>query len=159
MKPLRESADIVIDTTELSIHDLRRTMEGHFVHDDNRRLTVTLISFGFRNGIPREADIVMDVRFLRNPHWDNKLKSLTGIDPKIGSYIKEDESFAPFMKNFQNLVEPLLERYSHEGKSYLSLAIGCTGGKHRSVYVVETLAKWLKKIDIKYHTKHRDIHS
>jgi len=99
----------------------------------------------------------MDVRFLRNPHWDKKLKKLTGKDEAIGAYISEDESFAPFLENFKRLIEPLFDRYNHEGKSYLTIAIGCTGGKHRSVYSVETLAKWLKELKIKYHVKHRDL--
>ena len=157
LAPLKEQASLVIDTSDLSIHDLRRTIEGHFACEDKQRLAVTLVSFGFRNGIPREADIVMDVRFLRNPHWDKKLKPLTGKDKKIAAYISEDESLEPFMKNFKNLIEPLLERYSHEGKSYLTVAIGCTGGKHRSVFIVEELAAWFKKLKTKTHIKHRDI--
>ncbi|HPF78833.1 MAG TPA: RNase adapter RapZ [Alphaproteobacteria bacterium] len=157
LSPIRGEADLVIDTTELNIHDLRRMIEGHFSSDKQQRLTVTLVSFGFRNGIPRDADIVMDVRFLKNPHWDAKLKPLTGKDKKIGAYIEKDESFEPFLKNFQNLLEPLLERYNHEGKSYLTIAIGCTGGKHRSVYTVEKLSRWFKDLKIKTNIKHRDI--
>ncbi len=157
MDPLVEAADLVIDTTELNIHDMRRTIEENFAHKDAQRLTVSLVSFGFRNGVPREADIVMDVRFLKNPHWDKKLKPLTGQSKEVGDYINTDESFAPFIENFQSLIEPLLERYNHEGKSYLTIAIGCTGGKHRSVYTVETLQKWLKKLKIKTHVKHRDM--
>lgn len=157
IEPLKEVADLIIDTTELNIHDLRRTIEESFSHQDAQRLTVSLVSFGFRNGVPREADIVMDVRFLKNPHWDQKLKSLTGQDKKVGAHIASDESFEPFIQNFKNLIEPLLERYNHEGKSYLTIAIGCTGGKHRSVYTVETLQKWLKKLKVKTHIKHRDM--
>lgn len=157
LKPLKEIADLVIDTTEFSIHDLRRNIEGHFSEEKNNRLAITLISFGFRNGIPRDADIVMDVRFLRNPHWDKKLKKMTGKDKAVGAYISEDESFVPFIENFKALIEPLFDRYNHEGKSYLTVAIGCTGGKHRSVYSVETLGKWLKKLKIKNHIKHRDL--
>lgn len=157
MTPLKETADIIIDTTELSIHDLRRTIEGHFARGDKQRLTVSFVSFGFRNGIPRGADIVMDVRFLRNPHWDEKLKPLTGKNKEIGAYISQDESFQPFMTNFQNLIEPLLERYAHEGKSYLTIAIGCTGGKHRSVFITEEMSAWLNALGTQIHTKHRDL--
>lgn len=157
MAPLKDVADLLIDTTELNIHDLRRTIEENFAQKGTQRLTVSLISFGFRNGIPREADIVMDVRFLKNPHWDKKLKPLTGQDKKVGAYIESDESFEPFIDNFKNLLEPLFARYNHEGKSYLTIAIGCTGGKHRSVYTVEVLQKWLKKLKIKTHVKHRDM--
>ena len=157
MAPLVDVARLVIDTTEQNIHDLRRLIEANFAHKDAQRLAVSLVSFGFRNGVPREADIVMDVRFLKNPHWDRNLKSLTGQDKKVGSYIETDENFELFIMNFQNLIEPLLARYNHEGKSYLTIAIGCTGGKHRSVYSVETLQKWLKKLKVKTHVKHRDM--
>ncbi len=157
LAPLVDTARLVVNTTELNIHDLRRLIEENFAHKDAQRLAVSLMSFGFRNGVPREADIVMDVRFLKNPHWDKKLKSLTGQDKEVGAYIETDENFALFISNFQNLVEPLLVRYNHEGKSYLTIAIGCTGGKHRSVYSVETLQKWLKKLKVKTHIKHRDM--
>ncbi len=157
LAPLKDIADLVIDTTDLSIHDLRRSIEGHFKTEGSEKLSVTLTSFGFKNGVPREADIVMDVRFLRNPHWDKKLKKLTGQNKAVGAYIAEDKSFEEFIENFQTLIEPLLARYSHEGKSYLTLAIGCTGGKHRSVYVVEKLSKWLKKLGVSTHIRHRDM--
>jgi UPF0042 nucleotide-binding protein len=155
--PIKNEADLVIDSTELSIHDLKRIIEGHFSQQNKQKLTVTLTSFGFRNGVPRDADIVMDVRFLKNPHWDKKLKKFTGLDKNVGEYIERDGSFEIFLKNFQNLIEPLFERFNHEGKSYLTIAIGCTGGKHRSVYTVEKLAKWLKKSNVKTHVKHRDM--
>jgi UPF0042 nucleotide-binding protein len=157
LAPLKEIADLGIDTTDLSMHDLRRMIEGHFTENNEQKLSVTLTSFGFRNGVPRESDIVMDVRFLRNPHWDKKLKSLTGQNKKVGNYISEDEGFDEFIQNFKNLIEPLLARYSHEGKSYLTISIGCTGGKHRSVFVVETLSAWLKYLGVKTHIHHRDM--
>lgn len=157
LEGLKEEADLLIDTSDLSIHDLRRLLEGHYAIDSKKRLTVTLVSFGFRNGIPREADIVMDVRFLRNPHWDKDLKPLTGQTEEVGNYIKEDENFESFITNFKNLIEPLLPRYNHEGKSYLTIAIGCTGGKHRSVYCVEALEKWLSSLDVQTFKKHRDL--
>lgn len=154
---LQKEADLLIDTSDLSIHDLRRFLEGHYAIDSQKRLTVSLVSFGFKNGIPREADIVMDVRFLRNPHWDTDLKPLTGLNPKIGNYIEEDENFERFIQSFKNMIEPLLPRYSHEGKSYLTIAIGCTGGKHRSVYCVELLEQWLESLNVKAFKKHRDL--
>ena len=157
MEAVQKKSDLVIDTSELSIHDLRRIINGNFSPSAQDHLTVTLTSFGFRHGLPREADIVMDVRFLRNPHWDKKLKPMTGKDKAVGEYIKQDDSYESFLTNFKNLIEPLLERYSHEGKSYLTIAIGCTGGKHRSVFVVEALAPWLKKLGPKVHVTHRDI--
>lgn len=159
LKPLKSSATLVLDTSDLSIHDLRHVLEGHFSLSDTARFTVSLMSFGFRNGVPREADIVMDVRFLRNPHWDQEIRHLNGTHAEIGAYIHEDENFAPFIENFKNLIEPLLPRYNHEGKSYLTIAVGCTGGKHRSVYTIETLHKWLKECGVTTFKKHRDLKS
>src|SRR5690606_2941648 len=99
--PLREIADPLIDTTELSIHDLKRVLHGHFARNTARNLTVTLLSFGFKNGLPREADIVMDVRFLRNPHWEPDLKPLTGQDKQVQDFIAQDPFLAGFLENFQ----------------------------------------------------------
>lgn len=157
LAPIKEAANRVIDTTELSIHDLRRTLEGYYTLENKQKITISLVSFGFRNGVPRESDIVMDVRFLKNPHWDKKLKPLNGTNKAIGDYIKQDPSFDEFMTNFKTMIEPLLERYNHEGKSYLTIAIGCTGGKHRSVFTVETLSAWFKTLGIKANIKHRDL--
>ena len=154
---LRENSDLVIDTTDLSIHDLRRIIEGHFSLGDTENIQVMVTSFGFKYGVPREADIVMDVRFLRNPHWDEKLRPLTGQNEKVAAYIEEDEALSSFLQNLHNLIEPLLPRYTLEGKSYLTIAIGCTGGKHRSVYVAENLAEYLKNLHPNVHLKHRDM--
>lgn len=155
--PLREAADVVIDTSELSVHDLRAQIEGHFKIETAGDLTVTLLSFGYKYGLPREADIVMDVRFLRNPHWDETLKPLTGQDKSVGAYIQSDPAFDEFVKNFELLITPLLPRYRAEGKSYLTIALGCSGGRHRSVYVVETIAKILQGTGTQVHLEHRDI--
>jgi len=157
MDPLRENADIVIDTSQLSIHDLRHILEGHFKPDNQKDLIISLMSFGFRGGIPREADIVMDVRFLQNPHWVKDLKPKTGKDKDVGDYIKGDKDFETFIENFKSLLEPLIPRYAHEGKSYLTIAIGCTGGRHRSVFTVETLGQWLKGQSLQTHIEHRDL--
>lgn len=157
VEPLRNVADMSIDTTHMSIHDLRHVLEGHFAAAQKKSLTITMMSFGFRNGVPREADIVMDVRFLRNPHWEPKLKAKTGQSKAVGAYIEEDKDFAGFMKRFQALVKPLLPRYLKEGKSYLTIAVGCTGGKHRSVYVTEQMAAWLKDLGYAAHIDHRDM--
>jgi UPF0042 nucleotide-binding protein len=155
--PLREIADPVIDTTDLSIHDLRRIVSGYFEENKGRRLTVTFMSFGYKNGIPREADIVMDVRFLKNPHWDVKLRPLTGKDRSVQDYIDGDSSFQDFLRHFKDLIGPLFERYTHEGKSYLTVAFGCTGGKHRSVYVAEKMAAWAGEKNLPVAIEHRDI--
>lgn len=140
LHPLRASADLVIDTTDISVHDLRHMLEKQFPLARPARLTVTLMSFGFRFGVPRDADIVMDVRFLANPHWVRDLRPLTGLDSRVGEYVSGDPDFANFLARFKAMIEPLLPRYMHEGKSYLTIAIGCTGGQHRSVYFAEQLA-------------------
>jgi len=154
---LRDEADFVVDTSMLSVHDLRRVLDGFFNETPDGKQIVTLMSFGFKHGVPREADMVMDLRFLRNPHWVPELKPLTGLDKVIGAYIAEDEAFAPFVENLQNLIKPLLPLYQKEGKAYLTIALGCTGGRHRSVFTVETMAKWLADNDIACYVFHRDI--
>ncbi len=158
LERLQAKSALTIDTSELSIHDLRHILEGHFsIRRKDARLVVTLMSFAFRNGVPREADIVMDVRFLKNPHWVKSLKKKTGIDKKVGAYIKTDPQWGPFLKNFQSLLKPLLPRYAQEGKSYLTIAVGCSGGRHRSVYTVRELGSWLKEAGYTAHIEHRDI--
>lgn len=157
LSALRDGADFVIDTTDSSVHDLRHVLEGHFFLKPEENMTVSLLSFGFKNGVPREANIVMDVRFLKNPHWDKALKPMTGLDEAVGAYIREDDDFENFICNFKSLVEPLIPRYALEGKSYLSIAIGCTGGRHRSVYTVELLRQWLEDEGIQVFVEHRDL--
>lgn len=155
--PLRARADVVIDTGGLSIHDLRRSVEGQFGLGNGHILTLTFLSFGYKHGVPREADIVMDVRFLRNPHWDDVLRPLTGREREVQAYIEEDETFAPFLEHFKALLGPLLPRYVQEGKNYLTVAVGCTGGRHRSVYVAEEMARWAKDRGAQVHAEHRDL--
>ena len=157
LQNLRNRADLIIDTTNLSIHDLRRILEGHFKKKNQDKLTVTLLSFGFRWGLPREADIVMDVRFLQNPYWIEELQSLNGNHPAVGTYINQDENLQPFINRFKEMAGPLLPRYVHEGKSYLTIAFGCTGGRHRSVFLIETLKPWLEEQGFFSHVLHRDI--
>lgn len=154
---LKERADEVIDTSQLSVSDLRRVLEQRFGLGNKGVLTVTLLSFGYKYGTPRDADIVMDVRFLCNPYWVPELKPLTGLDSAVGSYVDRDEALAPFLERFTSLLQPLLPRYAHEGKSYLTVAIGCTGGRHRSVYVVERLRPWLEEQGVRCHIAHRDV--
>lgn len=157
LKPLKLKSDLVIDSTDTSIHDLRHLLQGYFDVHPEENLIVTLVSFGFRNGVPREADIVMDVRFLKNPHWDKVLKEKTGLDPQVGAYVAQDPHFSTFISSFKSLLEPLLPRYATEGKSYLTIGIGCTGGKHRSVYTVEVLKDWLGEQNVKIFVEHRDL--
>lgn len=153
---LKSSADVLVDTTDLSVHDLRRVLEGHFALSQ-KRLSVTIMSFGFRFGLPREADVVMDVRFLKNPHWVADLKSLSGLDAPVGYYIEGDAGFAAFCNDFKKLMGPLLPRYAAEGKNYLTVAIGCTGGRHRSVYAAEKLRPWLEGQGFAVNILHRDV--
>lgn len=157
LHPMKAVADPIIDTTELSIHDLRRIIAGHFSLDGEPGLRVTVMSFGFKHGIPREADIVMDARFLRNPHWVDALRPLTGLDAPVANYVEEDGGYAGFMEDFKNMIGKLLPRYAGEGKSYLTLAIGCTGGRHRSVHVAKTLGDWLGAQGVTVLVDHRDL--
>lgn len=159
LEPFRSAADLVIDTTALNVPDLRHILEGHFGERGGKSLTVTLVSFGFKKGLPREADIVMDVRFLKNPYWVPELKSLSGKDREVGDYIEADPALAPFLENFKTLLEPLLKRYAEEGKTYLTIAIGCTGGRHRSVYVTGKLAGWMRSLTpaLNPYVEHRDL--
>lgn len=157
MHPLKKAANLVLDTSTQSAHDLKRTLQGHFGTTDSNKLAITLLSFGFKNGTPREADILMDVRFLKNPYWEEKLRPLTGKDKKIRDYVSSDEGFISFIKKFKALIEELLPRYNLEGKSYLTIAIGCTGGHHRSVHIVEILKPWLEELNYTTHIQHRDI--
>ena len=139
--PLREAADLVVDTSDLPISAMRRRIEQHFgAETATDRLVVTLVSFAFPQGLPREADLVFDSRFLRNPHYDPVLRARTGLDPVVGAFIETDPDFATFFDRLAELVEMLLPRFVQEGKKYATIAIGCTGGRHRSVYLVEKLA-------------------
>lgn len=157
LAPLQAEADHVIDTTGMSIHVHNRMIEGLFGKGVKGHLTITLMSFGFRFGLPREADMVLDVRFLKNPYWEPALKNLTGLDSAVGEYIATDPDFAAFTANAKNLISPLLPRYAAEGKSYLTIAIGCTGGHHRSIYTVEILKPWLEAQGFEISILHRDI--
>jgi UPF0042 nucleotide-binding protein len=157
LQPVMDQADLTIDTSELSVHDLRHILEGHFGQRNPGSLNISLISFGFRHGLPREADLVMDVRFLKNPHWDKALRPKTGLESDVGSHIASDPEFENFMERFKGLLQPLLPRYAQEGKNYLTIAMGCTGGKHRSVYTAEQLGAWLKSAGHPVHIVHRDI--
>jgi UPF0042 nucleotide-binding protein len=159
VSPLRARADLVIDTSALTVADLRRLLQGHFALDAAPGVNVFVTSFSYRNGLPRDADLVFDVRFLDNPHYDPVLRSLTGLDPAVGARIAADPGFPSFFERLTALLLPLLPRYHNEGKSYLTIAIGCTGGQHRSVYVAERLAAWLREQGQRAGLSHRDIAS
>jgi UPF0042 nucleotide-binding protein len=153
---LRGRADVLIDTTALSVAELRRIVAGHFALDP-AGLAVTVMSFAFPRGLPREADLVIDVRFLANPHYVDALRPLTGLDAAVGAYIATDPAYAPFIGGLEAWLTPLLPRYEQEGKSYLTIAVGCTGGRHRSVYVAERIAAALVAQGHAVHLTHRDL--
>ena len=157
LKPLCEQADLVIDTTEMATADLKRQLTIVFALSGPPGLAISVISFSYRHGVPPEADLVFDVRFLRNPYYEKPLSNKTGLDKQVGDYIKDDHDFPVYFQNLTTLLVPLLPRFVEEGKSYLTIAIGCTGGKHRSVYVAERLGAWLGEQGEHANIGHRDI--
>lgn len=157
LAPVKSAADLVLDTSGLTPADLKRSIEKNYGGENDRPMHIHLVSFGYRNGVPREADLVFDVRFLRNPHYVPDLKMQTGQDDAVGIYVAADPDFDTFIANLKALLTPLLPRYKEEGKSYLTLAVGCTGGRHRSVYVLEHLAAWLENQGFAFDFRHRDL--
>jgi len=141
---LREEADLVVDTSGLPVANLRRLIERHFgAEAGHSRLAVSLVSFAYPKGLPREADLVFDARFLRNPHYDPILRPKTGLDPDVGAYVEADPDFSIFFSRIAELIELVLPRFVQEGKKYATITIGCTGGRHRSVHLIEKLANHL----------------
>lgn len=153
---LKAAADQIIDTSELAPPDLRRILAGYYRPDRNQ-LAVSVLSFAYRQGLPREADLVFDVRFLRNPHYVADLRPQTGRDLPVQQHIRQDPDFAAFVAGLQSLLGPLLPRYQSEGKSYLTIAFGCTGGKHRSVFLAELFGAWLRQRGWDATTIHREL--
>lgn len=156
MEPLRERADVVIDTSMLAPKDLKQMLVGHFGAEQGAELVVSLVSFGFRNGLPRESDFVFDVRFLRNPHYVDELRPLTGRDPEVRDYVQADPHYALLIDWLSELMTTLLPAFKREGKTYLTIAIGCTGGRHRSVAVTEAVAGALRSAGWPALIHHRD---
>jgi len=154
---LRDRADILIDTSDLSPHDLRARLAEWFAQDEHNTLSVLVQSFAFKRGTPRGLDMMLDLRFLRNPHWDNALRSLTGQDEAVGRYIKEDPLYEPFLKQLTEITSLLLPAYKAEGKSYFSLGLGCTGGQHRSVFVAGIFANALAEKGWQVSIRHREL--
>ncbi|MBC7637136.1 MAG: RNase adapter RapZ [Acetobacteraceae bacterium] len=159
--PLKDAADFVNDTSERSLAALRQWIDSNFGPGDGeataRALSVSLVSFGYPNGLPREADLVFDVRFLRNPHYDPVLRPLTGRDPSVAAYVLADPDYEIFFHRVTDLLDLLLPRFVQEGKKYVTIAIGCTGGRHRSVTSVERLARYLKAASWRVSITHREI--
>lgn len=157
LAPLLEAADQVIDTSLLTLHDLRRLIVGHYKLETVPVLSLFVTSFSYRQGLPREADLVFDVRFLANPYWDPALRSMSGLDQPVAEYVRADPDFNAFFERMTALLLPLLPRFLQEGKSYLTIGIGCTGGRHRSVFVAEELANFLALRDYVVGVGHRDL--
>jgi UPF0042 nucleotide-binding protein len=158
IEPVRAAADLVIDTTELNVHQLKAKLLAAF--DDEvtgNRLQIAFESFGYKHGLPIDADIVMDVRFLPNPHWEESLRPLTGHDPAVRDFVLERSQADDFLDRFEGLMVSLLPAYEAEGKSYLTAAIGCTGGRHRSVAITEEMARRLRDKGYSVRVSHRDI--
>jgi len=166
---LRIAADLTIDTSSLPLPDLRQLIERHFGSEADSgasRLVVSLVSFAYPKGLPPDADLVFDARFLRNPHYDPILRPRTGLDPDVGAYVAADPDFKIFFGRVADLVDMLLPRFVQEGKKYTTVAIGCTGGRHRSVYLIEKLAERLAPLSAagdqtelrwRLHVSHREL--
>ncbi|WP_298017188.1 RNase adapter RapZ [uncultured Parasphingopyxis sp.] len=157
MMPLRRWAEHVIDTSDSSANDLRVELRNRFSRQAGQEMTVTIASFGFARGILRNADMVFDMRFLRNPHWDETLRPMTGKDEAVGDYIAEDPAYEDAVGRMEELLVTLLPRYRAEGKAYVTIAFGCTGGRHRSVHVAERVAQRLRDSGFSPTVAHRDL--
>ncbi|MBU1226933.1 MAG: RNase adapter RapZ [Actinobacteria bacterium] len=155
---LRDRADLVLDTGGRSVHDLRSTVQGAFGDRQMvRPMRVSVLSFGFKHGVPQEADMVLDARFLPNPHWVPALRDLTGLDGPVADYVAGQPDTPAFVDRVCDMLDFLLPRYEAEGKAYFTVAVGCTGGHHRSVAIAEQLGAWLRERAVPVSVTHRDI--
>ena len=158
LDPIRNVADTLIDTSNFNVHELRADILARFGHEDeSKRLLVSCLSFGFKNGVPLDADVVFDVRFLPNPHFVPEFRKKTGLDPRVAAYVRKFTQTKEFLNRVTKLMLYLLPHYVAEGKSYLTVAFGCTGGQHRSVMMAEELGKRLQKAGYQVKALHRDI--
>lgn len=154
---IRAIADLVIDTSKFNVHELRAYITERFQkHESDKNILVSCVSFGFRHGVPEDADLVFDVRFLPNPHFVPEFRPLTGRDPKVAKYIRSFPQTKEFIKRISALLVYLLPHYIREGKSYLTISFGCTGGQHRSVMIAEEVSKLLRKAGYRVKVVHRD---
>lgn len=154
---VRGDADVVIDTTNLNVHELTERIASQFGTPEHTRLKVTVVSFGFKYGIPVDADLVADMRFLPNPHWVPELRPRTGRDPEVAAYVHQRPSAQTFLSQYVPMLETVAQGYLTEGKRFMTIAIGCTGGKHRSVAMTEEIAARLRAVGYDTHTSHRDL--
>jgi len=157
LAPLRDRADRVIDTSQLPPAELRRLLVAAFSPDTSGSMRIFVTSFSYRVGLPRDADLVIDVRFLNNPFYEPALRPYSGLDPAVGEYVASDPAFSTFFADLTRLLTPLLTLYESKGRSYLTIAFGCTGGRHRSVAVAERIAAWLTSLGRSAQVLHRDL--
>ena len=159
LDPVRAEADVVVDTSELNVHELRSRVQGLFGADEvEPTMQTTVLSFGYKHGLPLDADLVFDCRFLPNPHWVEQLQPLTGLDESVRRYVLDQPAAREFLANLESLLAQLLPAYVAEGKAYLTIALGCTGGRHRSVTIAEEVARLLREHGVRDPgVVHRDI--
>lgn len=157
LAPVKDGADVVIDTSDLNIHDLRRRVTELFAHPDDAATQISLVSFGFKHGVPADADLLFDCRFLPNPYWEDELSALTGLDPAVQHYVADSQLARDFVARTDSLLELLIPAYQEEGKSLLTIAFGCTGGRHRSVTLAERFGGILRDRGLSPRIRHRDI--
>lgn len=157
LEPMRGDCDLIIDTSDLNVHQLKAKLMGAFEVSVSERLQVAVESFGFKHGLPLDADVVMDVRFLPNPHWDEDLRPLSGLDQPVKDDVLSRPQAIEFLHNFQALLQSVLPHYASEGKSYLTIAVGCTGGRHRSVAIAEEIGQGLRASGQPVRVSHRDL--
>ena len=159
LEPLRRWADMVITTTDMSSNELQQSIRERFAPVSGQHMTVTVSSFGFSRGMPPIADLVFDMRFLANPHWDDTLRPMTGKDAPVGDYIRQDEAFDTAYRQIHDLLLTLLPRYEAQGKTYVHIAFGCTGGRHRSVFMAEQISAALRDAGFSPTLLHRNLSS
>jgi RNase adapter protein RapZ len=157
--PIRRLADLILDTSTFSVHDLKGYIQEHFgPGQEGRGLVLTVLSFGFKHGLPAEVDLVFDVRFLKNPHFEPRLRRLTGLDPRVVRYLKRAPGTIEFQSRLSDFLGFVVPKYVAEGKAYLTVGIGCTGGRHRSVMIARELAQKLDEIEgVTVRLRHRDV--
>jgi len=157
LSDLRADADLVVDTSNLNVHELRRSIEGSFGDDEHVALRATVMSFGFKYGIPVDADLVADLRFLPNPYWNPELKELTGLNEQVNDFVVGSDQAQEFLTKYAELINLVEDGYLREGKRFVTIAMGCTGGKHRSVAMTENLSARLVKSGVEVRVVHRDL--
>ena len=158
LEPVRDESDVVVDTSDLNVHELRRRMHALFGDDGSEAaMQTTLLSFGYKNGLPLDADLVFDCRFLPNPYWVDELRPLTGLDAPVRDYVLRQPAAGEFLDNIETMLAQLLPAYVQEGRSYLTIALGCTGGRHRSVAIADEVATRLRSDGHRVGVIHRDV--